>query len=138
MLFIFLTVKSTKWFSWYEIHPCNCDCKLSITLQQTFISGCNIIPLHATTQHDYFQKSTATRALQHRCNLCGSVAHLLRYHDTCALCTQWINTHVVMDYGGYAASSSVFFSVKYHDHYEHVVQEKSAGLGWEIDWWITV
>jgi hypothetical protein len=44
LYFVFL-IMSPKWYSCRAIHSCNCDRKLTVTLQQTFISGSNFDPV---------------------------------------------------------------------------------------------
>jgi hypothetical protein len=42
--FYFLKITFSKWSFWRAVHSCNCDRKLPITSQQTFISGSNFDP----------------------------------------------------------------------------------------------
>jgi hypothetical protein len=42
--FCFLKTASPTWSSWHAVHSCNCDGKLTVTLQQTFVSGSDFDP----------------------------------------------------------------------------------------------
>jgi len=42
--FYFLKLTSLKWPLWCMVHSCKCDQTLTVTLQQTLISGSNFDP----------------------------------------------------------------------------------------------
>jgi hypothetical protein len=40
----FIKITPHNWSTWHAVHSCNCDLKLTITSQLTFIGGSNFGP----------------------------------------------------------------------------------------------
>ena len=46
LIYIFIfKITFPKWVSWHAVPSCNCDRKLTITSQRTFITGSNSVPV---------------------------------------------------------------------------------------------